>query len=427
MGKNNTVAIYMRLSQDDGGQEAESNSIANQRELLCAYAAKHFPGRPLLEFKDDGYSGANMDRPGISELLQWVRDGQVGCILVKDFSRFSRDYIEIGSYLEQIFPFAGVRFIAVEDGYDSAYSSGNAAGLGISFQNLMNDLYCKDISIKVKSSLAAKKERGIYANGSCAFGYRKDPKDRHTLLVDEEEAAIVKRIFGMAMHGKPSMEIARQLNAEGIETPMERRVRRGAASITPKNGNFAWSASTICRMLGNASYVGDFVYGKYETPDTSGKAKLKPKSEWKSYKNHHQPIIDRDTFARVQKGRRKKSPGKKKRHPLVGKMECGRCHKSLQMEHTKNPYFYCGNRYAEHKGRCAIKVNVQFMEQYLLFKLQEEAERPAMHQEPWISSVSEASQEEVARLVEKIVVYGETEIEVAWRFTNRQPGSLPAY
>ena len=154
MGKNNTVAIYMRLSQDDGGQEAESNSIANQRELLCAYAAKHFPGRPLLEFKDDGYSGANMDRPGISELLQWVRDGQVGCILVKDFSRFSRDYIEIGSYLEQIFPFAGVRFIAVEDGYDSAYSSGNAAGLGISFQNLMNDLYCKDISIKVKSSLA---------------------------------------------------------------------------------------------------------------------------------------------------------------------------------------------------------------------------------------------------------------------------------
>ena len=160
-----------------------------------------------------------------------MRDGQVGCILVKDFSRFSRDYIEIGSYLEQIFPFAGVRFIAVEDGYDSAYGSGNAAGLGISFQNLMNDLYCKDISIKVKSSLAAKKERGIYANGNCAFGYRKDPKDRHTLLVDEEEAAIVKRIFGMAKRGKPSLEIARQLNAEGIKTPMERRVRRGTSSI----------------------------------------------------------------------------------------------------------------------------------------------------------------------------------------------------
>ena len=134
------IAIYMRLSQDDGNTDAESNSIVNQRHLLYYYVEKNFDGYELLEFQDEGYTGANFSRPGVSKLLEKVRNGEIDCIIVKDLSRFSRDYIEIGAYLEQIFPFAGVRFIAVNDGYDSERFKGNVAGMDTSFKNLMNDL-----------------------------------------------------------------------------------------------------------------------------------------------------------------------------------------------------------------------------------------------------------------------------------------------
>lgn len=233
------------------------------------------------------------------ELLDKVRNGQIDCVVVKDLSRFSRDYIELGSYLEQIFPFAGVRFIAMNDGYDSEHYKGAVAGLDISFKNLMNDLYCKDISMKVKSALKIKKEKGIYANGSCPFGYCKDPEDRHKLLIDEEEAAIVRRIFQMALDGVSSYKIAKRFNAEGVKTPIEHKMERGIASRTPKGGQFEWNGSTIYQMLKNATYVGDMVYDKYETPEVSGKARLKPRSEWKIFKNHHEAIIDRDTFEHI--------------------------------------------------------------------------------------------------------------------------------
>lgn len=377
MKRKTVIAIYMRLSQDDGGPDAESNSIVNQRHLLYSYVEKNFEDYELLEFQDDGYTGANFSRPGVSKLLESVRNGEVDCIIVKDLSRFSRDYIEIGAYLEQIFPFAGVRFIAVNDRYDSDRFKGDVAGLDTSFQNLMNDLYCKDISVKVKSALKMKKENGIYANGSCTFGYRKDPKDRHKLLIDEEEAVIVRRIFQMTLDGISSHKIAQTFNAEGVRTPIEYKKERGIATMTPKGKRFEWSGSTICQMLRNATYAGDIVYDKYETPEVSGKSKLKPRSEWKVFRNHHEAIIDRDTFEYIQKSRRVKKAVKHERHPLIGKMECGYCHKSLKIEHTKNPYFFCGNKYVTQYEGCVERINVQFLEEYLLFRLQEEAERQA--------------------------------------------------
>lgn len=371
------IAIYMRLSQDDGKFEAESNSIVNQRSLLCSYVAKHFENFELLEFKDDGYTGANFNRPGVSRLLEQIRHGKIDCVIVKDLSRFSRDYIEMGAYLEQIFPFSGVRFIAINDGYDSSRYKGDAAGFDTSFKTLMNDLYCKDISEKVKSALKVKKEKGIYANGSCTFGYCKDRADRHKLLIVEEEAAVVRRIFQMALEGASSNEIAKQLNAQGVKTPIEYKMERGIASMAPKAGHFEWSASTICKMLRNAAYAGDIVYDKYETPQVGGKARLKPRNEWKIFKGHHEAIIDRETFEHIQSGRGIKRSVKYKRHPLIGKIECGCCHKSLRLERTKNPYFLCPNRYVARYEGCVSKVNAQFLEQYLLFGLQEEAERQA--------------------------------------------------
>lgn len=371
------IAIYMRLSQDDGDSARESNSIVNQRHFLYSYVEKHFENYDLLEFQDDGYTGANFLRPGVSELLEKVKNGKVDCIIVKDLSRFSRDYIEIGAYLEQIFPFAGVRFIAVNDGYDSDRFKGNVAEMDTSFKNLLNDLYCKDISVKVKSALKMKKESGIYANGSCTFGYRKDPKDRHKLLIDEEEADIVRRIFQMTLDGISSHKIAQIFNAEGVKTPIEYKMERGIATMTPKGKRFEWSGSTICQMLRNVTYAGDIVYDKYETPEVSGKSRLKPRSEWKVFRDHHEAIIDRDTFEYIQKSRGVKKAVKHKRHPLIGKMECGYCHKSLKIEHTKNPYFVCGNKYVTQYRGCVERINVKFLEEYLLFRLQEEAERQA--------------------------------------------------
>lgn len=366
------IAIYMRLSQDDGDLEAESRSIVNQRHQLHTYVAKNFHNYELLEFQDDGYTGTNFNRPGVSKLLNQVKRGEINCIVVKDLSRFSRDYIEMGAYLEQIFPFAGVRFIAINDRYDSNQYIGKVAGLDASFKNLLNDLYCKDISTKVKSSLAIKKENGIYANGSCTFGYRKDKNDRHVLRIVEEEAAVVRRIFQMTMEGISSHKIAKRFNAEGIKTPIEYKMERGIATMTPKGEHFEWNASTICQMLRNATYVGDFVYDKYETLEVSGKSRLKPRSEWKVYKNHHEAIIDRTMFERIQQNRGVKHAVKNKRHPLIGKMVCGCCYKSLQIERNKNPYFFCKNKYTTCDEGCVAQINVQFLEQYILFKLQAE-------------------------------------------------------
>lgn len=371
------IAIYMRLSQDDGDLEAESNSIVNQRQLLHFYVAEHFENYELLEFVDDGYTGTNFNRPGVSELLDKVKEGKIDCIIVKDLSRFSRDYIEIGSYLEQIFPFAGVRFIAVNDGYDSNNYKGDVAGMDTSFKNLLNDLYCKDISVKVKASLKTKKEKGLLANGSCTFGYYKDPKDRYKLLIDEEEAAIVRRIFQMTLDGISSHEIAKQFNAEGVKTPIEYKIERGIASMTPKGGHFEWNGSTICHMLRNATYAGDYVYDKYETPEVGGKPRIKPQSEWKVFKDHHEAIIDRDTFERIQRSRGTKKAVKHERHSLIGKLECGHCHRSLSIARKRNPYFFCRNRYVTRYEGCVSQINVQFLEQYLLFGLQEEADRQA--------------------------------------------------
>lgn len=368
-----TIAIYMRLSQDDGDAEMESNSIRNQRQLLRSYVAEHFENYELLEFQDDGYSGANFNRPGISDLFMQARNRKIQCIVVKDLSRFSRDYIETGSYLEQIFPFAGIRFIAVNDGYDSDHQKGNIAGMDLSFKYLINDLYCKDISEKVKSALTIKKENGIYANGSCIFGYRKDPKNRHTLLIVEEEAAIVKRIFQMTMGGISSHKIAQQFHMEGVKTPIEYKIARGAATRIPKGQRFTWNSSTICHMLRDATYAGDMVYGKYETPEVSGRPRLKPRSEWKVFQNHHEAIIDRETFEAVQRSRGSKKAFRYKRHPLAGKLECGYCHKSLKIERTQNPYFFCESRYVTKEESCVGRVNVQFMEQYMLFRMQKEA------------------------------------------------------
>lgn len=366
------IAIYMRLSREDGECGSESSSIAMQRILLRRYAAENFSNYNLLEFIDDGYTGTNFQRPGMQALLEMVKESKIDCIIVKDFSRFARDYIELGSYLEQIFPFMGVRFISVNDGYDSRERQGGVADFDVNFKNLLYDLYSKDLSQKVRSSLAVRKEQGQYVSGNSPFGYEKDPKNGHRLLIEKDEAEIVRRIFSLTAEGYTSSQIARLFNETGVKTPIEFKIEKGKTSRVPKGGRFLWSSSGICRILRNQVYIGNIVQKKTTKEFVGGKNCLNSREEWLIAYGRHEPVIDRETFDKVQEGRgKKRNPAQKREHSLTGKLVCGGCKKNLCYRTGLNPYFYCHNRYTNTLENCVRRVNGMFMEQYVLLMLQE--------------------------------------------------------
>lgn len=364
------IALYMRLSKgDDPGEE--SDSIRLQRILLKEFAAAHFTDYELLEFADDGYSGKNFDRPGIAGLLRMARAGEVDCIIVKDFSRFSRDYIELGSYMEQIFPVMGVRFISVNDGYDSAGGELSESGLDISFKNLLYDLYSRDLSMKVKSSLAVRKAAGQYISARSPFGYEKFPEDRHKLCIVEEEAEVVRRIFRLTLQGYTSVQIARQFNEEGVKTPAQFRIEKGQPGSVPRNGLFVWQPAAVCRILQNEVYAGDIVYGKTEKDAVGGRNHLKPKSQWRIYRDHHEAIIDRSVFELAQEGRgRKKAKSVSEPHPLSGSLVCAYCGRNLCIRDGAKPYFTCANRYVIPRNHCLKQVDAAWLERRVLSELQ---------------------------------------------------------
>lgn len=366
------IAIYLRLSKEDDRAGEESNSITMQRILLQKYAAENFVDYELSEFCDDGYTGTNFERPGMQTMLEVIRNGELHCIIVKDFSRFARDYIELGSYLEQIFPFLGVRFISVNDHYDSDNYQGSLADIDVNFKNLLYDLYSKDLSGKVRSALAIRKEKGQYVSGNSPFGYEKAPDDRHALVIAEDEAEIVRRIFSLTVDGYTSVEIARLLNETRVKTPIEFKIEKGKTSRVPKGDRFVWNSSTICQILRNEVYIGNVVQKKFSKDFVGGKNHLNPREDWLVTYGHHEPIIDQEVFDKVQESRgKKRAPQYNPTHPLVGKLVCGCCKKNLQYRRRLNPYFTCHQRYSNTMENCVQKVNALFMEEYVLLMMQD--------------------------------------------------------
>lgn len=371
------IAVYMRLSKTDEKVQEESNSISMQRILIRKYITSHFTSCHIIEYQDDGFSGTNFNRPGVQKLLEDARNERFDCVVVKDFSRFGRDYMEVGSYLEQIFPFLGIRFISINDHYDSAGYQGNISDLDVNFKNLLYDLYSKDLSQKVKTSLRARKESGQYVSANAPFGYEKAPDDRHMLVICEEEAAVVREIFSLALQGMTSSQTAKKLNLENIPTPMEFKIRKGKTSRKPKGDKFYWSNSVICSILRNPVYAGDVEYGKTEKKQVGGRNVLKARTEWKIIRNHHAPVIAREDFEEVQKsrGKSKRKGTGGNRHPFIGKAVCGCCKRNLVIKEGQNPYFTCYNRYVTGLKGCVSKVSVMFLEQAVLFRLEEYKER----------------------------------------------------
>ena len=245
------VAMYLRLSKEDINKSRnESESILNQKQMINTFINER-EDLELVSIKiDDGYSGSNFDRPAFKELMEEVKNKEVDCIIVKDFSRFGRNFIEVGKYIEEIFPFMGIRFIAINDNYDSL-NVNNSNDIIVPFKNLINDAYLRDISVKIRTQLDSKKKNGDFIGSFATYGYLKDPKNKNKLIVDEYASKIVKEIFKLKLEGFTHSKIANKLNEEGILCPMEYKKHMGLKFSTSfkTSSKAKWNHNTIIRMF----------------------------------------------------------------------------------------------------------------------------------------------------------------------------------
>lgn len=345
------AAIYLRLSNDDG-DKAESDSIRNQRSLLQDFVSKHSELSLIEEYVDDGYSGANFERPAFQRMMEDVRNHKINCIIVKDLSRLGRNYIETGRYLEKIFPVLGVRFIAVNDHYDSADTKNDADQIIVPFKNLINDAYCRDISMKIRSQLEIKRKKGEFTGSYASYGYAKDPVDKNHLVIDEYAAEIVRFIFNMKMDGYSADRIAMKLNEMGVLTPMEYK-RSCGFNYTCGFRSYKdakWCATSVLRILKNELYVGTMVQGKTRKINYKVKACMDVRpEEWVKVEGTHEPIVSKEIFECVQnlmKLDTRTSPEEEMIYIFSGLLRCGDCGQNMVRRVVKKKgkqycYYHC--------------------------------------------------------------------------------------
>lgn len=345
------AADYLRLSNEDG-DKTESNSIRNQRSLIQDYVSRQKDITLVEEYVDDGYSGANYDRPSFQKMMEDVRSGKINCIIVKDLSRLGRNYIETGKYIENIFPVLGVRFIAVNDNYDSADTKNDADQIIVPFKNLINDAYCRDISMKIRSQLEMKRKNGQFTGSYAAYGYKKDPRDKNHLIIDPYAADIVRDIFRMKIEGYNNERIAEKLNEMGILIPMEYKRSCGLNfnSGFRSGKNPKWGTSSVLRILKNEIYTGTMVQGKTRKVNYRVKDCVPVETEnWIRVENTHEAIISKDIFECVQQLMTldtRTSPKKDNVYAFSGLLRCGDCGQNLnrrcvRKKEKKYYYYHC--------------------------------------------------------------------------------------
>lgn len=351
------AADYLRLSREDG-DKLESDSIRNQRSLINDFVKQHKEIQLVEEYIDDGYSGTNFDRPAFQRMLEDVKRKKINCIIVKDLSRLGRNYIETGRYLEKIFPFMGVRFIAITDHYDSATGSDDADQIIVPFKNLINDAYCRDISIKIRSQLDVKRKNGQFIGNFAAYGYLKDPEDKNHLIVDEYAADIVRLIFNLKIDGYSSQRIAAQLNEMGVLPPLEYKRSRGMNynSGFRSGSDPKWAVTSINRILQNELYIGTMVQGKnrkinYKVKKSSPIAR----ENWIRVENTHEAIIPEESFQYVQSLLEidtRIAPKRKSVYLFSGFVRCGDCGENMvKRSTTKKEKKYCYYHCSTYKNK----------------------------------------------------------------------------
>ena len=351
------LAEYFRLSLDDDGI-GESNSISSQRQLIDGYISTvaDLADMPTVEFVDDGYTGTNFDRPGVKRLFEAVRRGEVSCIVVKDLSRFGRKYLEVSKYIEQLFPYLGVRFIAINDHYDSYSHKGTTAELDIPIRNMINAMYSKDVSKKAKSAKQTQARQGKCINAFAPYGYNKDEDDKHRLVIDEPAAEIVRRVFALACDGHGPTQIANTLNADGIPTPSEYNRQNGSKRTARGFTKSLWSGGSVRNILRDERYTGVLIAGKVEMGALgTGKRIAKPKEEWIRVPDAFPAIISSETWE-TSVAKRPKNCGAHGK-PDTGRMlymrlRCGHCGHVLRsrVANGNRRYFCKTPRYSNEHG-----------------------------------------------------------------------------
>ena len=327
------AALYMRLSKDDEGF-GESSSITNQRNMLAAYAKDH--GYFVFdEYVDDGYSGTNFDRPAFQRMLQDIENKKINLILTKDLSRLGRDYIQTGQYTEVYFPSKKVRFIAVNDGFDSEGPFTDIAP----FKHVVNEMYARDTSKKIRSAFAVKMREGNYIGNFAPYGYQKDPNNKNHLILDETSAAVVRQIFSLAADGEKPVQIARYLNDQKILTPA---LYRCAFHPELKQDAYTkrreWTAGSVFKLLCNVVYLGHMAQGK--TTKVSFKSKVtlhNPRQDWIVVKNTHEPIISEDLFEMAHRRMKSRICEKKGQFNNIfsGIAKCADCGRNMSSVGTR--------------------------------------------------------------------------------------------
>lgn len=330
------AAMYLRLSRDNKEKEllkdgAVKGSIANQREIIKDYISKQ-PDIELYDvYTDNGFTGSNFNRPEFKRMIADIEAGRINCVIVKDLSRFGRDYIETGRYIQKIFPLLGVRFIALSDNYDSLYLDNGKASIILPVKNFINDSYCRDISVKVKSVLEVKRKNGECVSPFAVYGYLKDTENKNHLIIDNYAAFNVKNIFRWKINGMAVSAIAKKLNSLGTLSPREYKKSIGIKF----NGGFygtgisLWNSASVKRILTNEVYLGHLVQGKSQKINYKVKKNIAiPEDKWIRVENTHKAIITEDDFNIVQnllKSDSRQSPDMKEAGKFSCLLFCGDC------------------------------------------------------------------------------------------------------
>ncbi len=348
-----SAAIYCRLSSDDGS-ENESNSIINQRDMILQYVNEDTNIKIIDSYIDDGYTGTNFNRPEFVRMYKDIKNRKINMIIVKDLSRFGRNYIEVGKYFEEIFPMYNIRFISINDNIDSFKDPASLSSIVVPFKNLINDQYAKDISKKVRSAYKTLAENGKYAGGTTPYGYKKNPLDKHQLVIDKDEALVVKKIFTLAKEGNGALKIVQYLITNNILSRKEkqRRLKHNISLVDNSKNVFNWGSTQIQRTLNNEMYLGHLIFGKSTTISYKNKKQIwNTKDKIIKVENTHEPIISQELFYEVQKiiKDRKKNSRKRVKDEISiykGKLKCMHCGKQMHKRkdtrvHKNTMYYSC--------------------------------------------------------------------------------------
>ena len=369
-----STAIYIRLSIENSGKDDDGDSITNHISFCKAYLAEHTDLKLYDIYEDNGKKGTNFDRPEFKRMMDDIRGGKVKCVLVKDLSRFGRDYIEAGEYLEKIFPFMGVRFISITDGYDSLTCDDAEGALMIPLKNMINDVYAKDISRKIITSFRARQEKGEFLPAFAPYGYVKSKEVAYRYEIDQETAPYVRMIFEWKAEGVSHNEICKRLNDMGAVTPARRKVDIGIWRAE-KYKHTVWHGRTIIDIMKNPTYTGCIVYGRIPKSLYEGiKMHRAPEEEWRYVPDAHEPIVSQELFDKVQKmfaDRAEKFKAKMDENaPLrelvtnhfKGKIYCGDCGKRMRFVKPTdkrypvdqdNAVYVCGGYLDSGYSRCS--------------------------------------------------------------------------